>query len=76
MKQKTLTEWSKRPVLMGLKDERDCAPGVRVHGSGEGASQKLSMGHAGSPRPRGLQPLGLCHCDLQRQKGGLRGRGA
>ena len=58
---------------MGLKDEHDCAPGVRVHGSGEGASQKLSMGHAGSPRPRGLQPLGLCHCDLQRQKGGLRG---
>lgn len=56
MKQKTLTEWSKRPVLMGLKDEHDCVPGVAVHGSGEGVSQKLSTGHARSPRPRGLQP--------------------
>lgn len=56
MKQKTLMEWSKRPVLMGFKDEHDCVPGVGVHDSGEGALQKLSTGHAGSPRPRGLQP--------------------
>lgn len=41
---------------MGLKNEGDCVPGVRAHCSGEGASQKLSTGGAGSPRPWGLQP--------------------
>jgi len=40
---------------MGLKNEGACVPGVGAR-SGEGASQKLSTGHAGSPRPRGLQP--------------------
>ena len=48
---------------MGLKNEGDCVPGVRAHCSGEGASQKLSTGGAGSPRPCWVTQTVLGHPD-------------
>ena len=39
---------------MGLKNEGDCVPGVGAH-SGEGASQKLSTGHALGSSAMGLK---------------------